>query len=99
MLENVNIEKKASPRQLYLRGSMAYKSYETGFVKTRTSPHFYNNYLKRVPLGEIFQSTKKYPQVEDVDLLAGVELNVGDKPIHRTGKSRKLPFLSKNCNS
>ena len=29
----------------------------------------------------------------------GVELNVDGMPIHRTGKSRKLPFLSKNWHS
>ena len=33
------------------------------------------------------------------DPMIEVELNVDGMPIHRNGKSRKLPFLSKNCHS
>ena len=44
----------------------------------------------------------KYMYVDKIDTAStytGVELNVDGMPIHRTGKSRKLPFLSKNCHS
>ena len=43
--------------------------------------------------------SNKAVKIEEYDALAGVEINVDDMPIHRTGKSRKLPFLSKNCHS